>query len=220
MFHSSNTTGPRADGFALLIVLAAVAIMLILTMADFSIFTGGRIPASKIVDAAETPWKHEDMIVVGEHFPIEHKQRDKAVISTDIALSSEVTREAGVRGLIEMDFFSSGDVKGLWSCEYEHSRSQYYIEADFSGNIVPDENRRNLKGVQKDLLFFITKGTYTQTSMNKSTNRRITLTDTVYVAGWVRPDFSVFGKITLMAKDQYQADYDFNTPGNSADFID
>ena len=192
------------NGFAILIVLVAVAIVMILYMVDMTAIFGpgsGRRPLEKPL------WQEENRIVGPDVF-IKPPKVPKPSLDSSISLTAPVTRGDSSRGNISIEFNTIGEVAGKWNTSYQHDNKEYTFDAKFTGNIDVSKTYSAGKKTDKSKLYFITKGTYTQTVFNKKTENISATEGIIYVAGWLNPDYSADGKIAITTEDKdWSAEY-------------
>ena len=190
-------------GFALLIVLIAVAIIMILYMVNMSaIFQlgSGHKPTEKPL------WDEENRIL-GPNVFIRLPKPPKPSLNEPVSLTATVTRNGKYRGDITIEFNTIGEVTGTWLSSYEHIGDKYTFEADFAGNIDISKTYVVDGKTDKSKLYFITKGKYIQTVFNKKTENLSATEGIIYVAGWLRPDYSAAGRIVITTDKTWSAEY-------------
>jgi hypothetical protein len=201
-------------GFALLIVLMAVVILLLLYFADLSIFTTGPLPQRKHRGAGTNepmPWEEESRLVAAGQTP-QGPNPGQPAITKAVSLTGPVTFEGEPRGQIVLNLRPNGYVDGRWQCRYSYRKSHYGIQAEFVGNIDPSKTYIDRDGQPVgSKLFFITKGRYTQTSEQADADSGFSSEGTVYVTGWVEPNFSASGQITITTDKSWYASYPWST---------
>jgi hypothetical protein len=163
----------------------------------------------------ERPWFEEKRLLEKSDFPVKQTgKKGKVVIEDETILNGLVERKSEGRGNIEIVIEPNGLAKGHWQCAYEYPDSNYTITADFKGNIDPKKTFEDPKGTNKQLLYFITKGKYTELKSDTKTGNQWPSEDTIYVVGWINKDYSAKGKLFLMEGDvesHGNADYDWKT---------
>ena len=197
------------SGFVLLIVLVAVAIMMVLYFLDFSVIFGPGIK-TKSGAAESRPWLEENLIAEPDKL-IELPKRPKPALDEDFSLTAQVTRDDDKRGEVIIDFADNGQVSGSWQCQYSHDKRNDSFEAAFAGNIVADKSYSDEKTNDPSKLYFITKGNYIQTIYNPAKNRQSSTEGTIYVTGWLNPDYSAFGLITITTDKKWSAVYNWQS---------
>jgi len=209
-----QNTLKQADhrAFVLLIVLAAVAILIMLYAAQLSIFSVGKFPGERH-DKGTVPWTEEARIW-DPNKPVPRLKPDsrKPAINTELKLQAPVKRNGSDRGQITLIFGTDGLVDGFWDCTYSHSQINYSIESDFTGNIDPAKTYTTRTGKDVSKLFFITRGSYTQTIKNFNTGQTSITTGLIYTTGYLNKDLSAFGTITITDSDKsWYATYTWHT---------
>ena len=135
----------------------------------------------------------------------------KPQLSKPIRIAADVLREGNPRGIITLEFATNGEVSGKWDCSYAYEQSQYSYAAGFKGNIDVEETYVDQDGNQDESkLFFITKGTFTKTTANQTSGISSGTDGCVYVTGWLNPDHSAHGRITITTDETWSAVYTWN----------
>ena len=199
------TTAPKVqNGFVVLIVLVAIAIVAILYMVNMTAIFGlkpGMGPSEKPL------WQEEHRIVGPEVF-IKLPKAPKPLLDNPVSITGQVTRKDSYRGEITIEFNHIGEVAGNWKGSYLHDYEQYTFDAEFAGNIDVSKTYSAKEKKDKSKLYFITKGNYTQTVLNKRTENVSTTEGVIYTAGWLNPDYSADGKLQITTEDKdFSAEY-------------
>ena len=188
----------KQNGFAILIVLVAVAIVMILYMVDMKAIFGlesGTQPSEKPL------WQEEDRIVGPDIF-IKLPKAPMPSLDKPVSIKGQVTRGDSSRGNINVEFNTIGEVAGKWNASYQHDNKEYTFDAKFTGNIDVSKTYSVKEKTDKSRLYFITKGDYTQRVFNKE-NKDLSATEgIIYVAGWLNPDYSADGKLVITTEDK------------------
>jgi len=220
------------NGYALLVLLIAIAIIAILYMIDLTAMFG---PTERIDVYAERPWFEEKRLLDADKFPVKQTgKKGKVVIKDKAIIGGTVQRKGENRGDIEITIDPNGRAYGHWNCAYQYTDSNYSVTAEFAGNIDPTKIYEDKNGTNKQLLYFITKGICHQIKTGKATNNQWPSGEPIYVVGWIHPvrdkasltpdgrqkqpvsngiqkDFSAKGKLFLMTADGGNAEYDWQT---------
>lgn len=193
----------------MLIVLMTIVIgMLIYYMSVSTIFAPslnrGRVATSR-------PWLEEERIL-GPDKIIAMPEPPRPTIKAPINLIASVTRNGADRGAMTLGFDVDGTVKGKWQCSYSHGEQDYAYDSAFAGNIDVDVTYSSEDGKKdKSLLYFITKGSYTQQSTNTATQQQTRQHGEIYVTGYLAPDHSAAGLITITTDRKWSVTYDWKT---------
>jgi hypothetical protein len=199
----------KKNGYALLILLLAIAIIAILYMIDLTAMFG---PTGKIDIYAERPWFEEKRLLSEKDFPVKQTgKKGKVVIKDETTLAGIVHRKDENRGNIEMTIDPNGKAYGHWSCAYQYTDSNYTISAEFAGNIDPTKIYEDKTGKNKQLLYLITKGKYQQIKTDAATGNQWPSEETIYVVGWIQKNNFAKGKLFLMTADGGNAEYDWQS---------
>jgi hypothetical protein len=199
----------KRTGYALLILIIAIAILAILYMIDLTAMFG---PTKKINPYAERPWFEEKRLLAEDKFPIKQtSKKEQVVIKDRTKLLGIVRHNNEDRGSIEITIDPNGRAYGHWKCSYQHPDSNYVISAEFVGNIDPTKIYEDKTGKNKQLLYFITKGKYQQIKIDTATAKSWPSEETAYVIGWIDKDFSAKGKLFLMTAEGGNIEYNWQT---------
>ncbi|MCF7955487.1 MAG: hypothetical protein K9M75_06775 [Phycisphaerae bacterium] len=211
-----NMLRRRSKGFMALVVLVSVVIVLILYMMMMkAILPAGRSGGGSSV-RQDRPWLLDDLILPAGEL-IDMPEPPRLVIKDDFTLKPTVSRDGSNRGVAVLKFGGNGVVSGKWECDYTHEERQYSYIATYAGNIVIDKEFSDKMGTDKSLLFFIVKGKYTQRVYHPDIGEKLT-NGIIYLSGWVAPDKSLTGKLTITTnditdKDKWAASYDLLSAG-------
>lgn len=179
-------------------LLVAVAIVMILYMVDMTTIFG----LGSRTRPLERPLWQEENRIVGPDILIKLPKAPKPLLDNPVSLTAAVTRNDNLRGNINVEFNTIGEVAGKWNASYERDGKEYTFDAKFTGNIDVSKTYSEGKKTDKSRLYFITKGNYTQRVFNKKNKDLSTTQGIIYVAGWLRPDYSADGKLVITAQDK------------------
>jgi hypothetical protein len=192
---------PNRPAFALLMLLIVVVIgMLIYYFALSPVDRKTAREQKKSPD--EYPWVEEWRIKdrkVGDaaEQPISEEQPK---ITEILEYSVNVQEKRNDRGLVSFTILPDGTVEGVWAAEYDtlSPRMNYtVVKAGFKGNTDPSKIYSDADGEDKSKLFFITKGNFLILETNFDNGKVKNVIGNIYVTGWINPDYSVTGKITI-----------------------
>ena len=203
----------RNGGAIILAAMIVIAILLILYYMQLSTFFNTSAPGLSRRDFREKPWHVEDRIL-GKETIIEMPKPPKPEIDKAFTLKPFVSREDEKRGTMTLNFSDNGEVKGSWKCSYSHKDTHYTYDATFAGNIDVDIMYADNEGKEdKSQLYFITKGSYTKSTYNESTGNSTTENGIVYVTGYLKPDYTASGLLTITTDKEWAADYKWQSAG-------
>ncbi|MCK5172435.1 MAG: hypothetical protein KAR47_03540 [Planctomycetes bacterium] len=200
----------RAGGSALLMLLITVAIVMMLYFADFRAIFGPGI-TTRSSRSEYRPWLDEHRIANPDKI-IEMPKPPKPTLDDPVSLVANVTREGSDRGKLKLRFSNVGETAGRWRCQYSHQDRDYTFDSEFAGNI--DAEKTYSQGPETDgsQLFFITRGSYRKTIRNTATDVLTAEEGIVYVTGYMKPDHSAAGLITITNQDHsWSASYQWQT---------
>jgi hypothetical protein len=196
-------------GFVLLLVLVAVAILALLYIIQMEAFFGPVAPGRQST-AMHKPWLEEDRIVPSDKL-IKLPRPPKPELNKPLSVTARVRLDESERGTVILDFTVAGEVTGAWHCEYSHDNRNYTFDAAFKGNIDITKTYSKGKTTDESRLFFITKGTYSQTGCDVVAGTETFEQGLVYVTGWLSPDYSAEGLITITTDKAWSAAYTWQT---------
>ena len=204
---TNNSKYHRQKGNASLLLLIGVAIIMVLAVIQFkAIFKTPPKPKRPILDI-NRPWLEADGLLNQEQI-ISMPESPKPLLDKAVILVADVSRDQKPRGTIRLEFTDNGEVSGTWNCDYESSNQHYNYIAKFNGNIDIEETyTAEDKTEDESKLFFITRGDYTKTTSSLSTETSSDNKGTIYVTGWMNPDHSASGKITITTDETWSAVY-------------
>ena len=198
----------KRKGSALLIVLIAVAIILLLYAVQMRTLFGPGLPTQPI-GAEERPWQLKKFLVAeGGHIKLPRSPKIK--LSKPLTISADVIRNEAARGTTTITFNADGRISAVWDCHYAYDEKILAISAEMVGNIHVKQMYEDENGRDESRLFFIAKGTYLKTT----TTTAIGTTKekgTAWLLGWLRPDGSIEGHVTITTDQTWSAAYEFAT---------
>jgi len=180
----------RQNGYAILIVLVVMAILLILFATQMrSLFIPKGIPHA--VGVEERPWMLADLLA-GDGEQIKLPRSPKPTLGDGFELAGTVQRDGDARGAVTVAFGPDGRVQANWQTNYTANEQLHTITAAMRGNVDVKRTFEGTDGKDKSRLFFIARGDYL-----KKTNGRSDEEGTAWVLGWLAPDQSATGALTL-----------------------
>ena len=192
---------PNRPAFALLMLLIVVAIgMLIYYFALSPVDRKTAREQKKSPD--EYPWVEEWRIKdrKGGDAAEQPTSEDQPKIREILEYSVNVQEQRNDRGLVNLTILPDGRVEGGWVAEYDtlSPRMNYtVVKAGFKGNTDPSKIYSDADGEDKSKLFFITKGNFLILETNFDNGIVRNVIGNIYVTGWINPDYSITGKITI-----------------------
>ena len=212
---SINKVSKNRNGFAGLFILISVAIIMVLMMIQMNtLFQPGR-GYRKSTAPASRPWLQDELLVPDDRL-IQLPRPPKPALDKPFSFTVPVTRKDNDRGEITIDFLTTGEVAGTWQCRYSHENIDYTYNAAFKGNIDVSKTYSDKQGDDPSKLYFFTKGRYSQTIYNRESEEESFTEGLVYTTGWMDPDHSVSGKITITTDRSWSADYQWQSqPGRT-----
>lgn len=204
-----SSGGWYGRGFVLLLVLVAVAILALLYVIQIDAFFGPVAPGGR-TPAEHRPWLEEGRIVPSDKL-IKLPEPPKPELNKPLTVTARVQLDESERGTVILDFTVAGEVAGAWHCEYSHDNRNYTFDASFAGNIDATKTYSKGKATDESKLYFITKGIYSQTGYDVVAGTETFEQGLVYVTGWLSPDYSAEGLITITTDKTWSAAYTWQT---------
>ena len=200
---------PKKNGFVILIVLVAVAIMMLLYFVQMETFFGPGLPSER-AGIQEHPWVLEELLVPdGEDIKL--PRRPKLKLEEPFSIAVPVNRNEAERGEIAVAFNTDGRIVANWQCIYEQAGVNYRVDAQASGNIHVKRTYQDQAGKDKSRLFFIARGRYTKTPQGETAGTGGEK-GAAWLTGWIGPDHRIQGHVTLTTNQQWAAAYAFESP--------
>jgi hypothetical protein len=160
------------------------------------------------------PWQMDDLFVP-ENQMIPVPKKGQPELLEPVILTASVQRNNALRGSITITFGKDCRVNAEWSAQYEYDKKNCSMQAQMQGNVVPSKLYSDAAGREdKARLFFIAKGPYTQITRTAD-NLSQTEEGTAYIVGWLRPDNTADGTITITTDQSWSALYPFNATERS-----
>ena len=197
------------NGYAALIVLVAVAIIAIMIAIQMRAIFGTNLP-SQPIGTEQRPWLLDKQILGAEE-GVKMPKSPKPQLEEDFSISGIVTRNNAERGTVTIFFESNGRIRATWSCDYSHEQTAYRIGAEIAGNIDAGVHFTDENGKDKSRLFFVGKGTYFKETTTADTGTAVEK-GTAYVQGWLKPDGSAEGFVSINQGKDWVAAYEWAAP--------
>jgi hypothetical protein len=202
-------TGAKHKGYAILIVLIAVAIMLMLAGVQMrTLFVGkGPKPSTGI---EQRPWLLEELLA-GPQETIKLPRPPKPQFAESLDVSGPVSRDAAERGTVSIHFDTDGRVRAAWQTAYRHDQQTITLSAEMNGNIDVAQAYEDADGKDKSRLFFIAQGPY----LKQTADPAVPVPDeqgTVWLTGWLTTDHRAAGHLTLTTDRKWSAVFDWTAP--------
>lgn len=197
----------KQNGYALLIVLIAIAIVLILCATQMkTLFVPTNLPKQK-TGIEQRPWLLEELLIpAGEKVKL--PRPPKPQLDEAFTLNGSVSRDEEQRGTAVVDFATDGRIHAVWETAYSLNEQTHTITAEMDGNIDVKRTFEGPEGRDKSRLFFIAQGPY----LMKTTGADVSRPDeegTAWLIGWLKPDRTADGYITLTTDRKWSAVYEW-----------
>lgn len=206
-----KTNRRHCRGVLALASLIVIAIIAILYFSMMSSFFNISAPRGAGRQSYKKPWHYEERIL-GPDKIIELPEAPKPSFDKSFTLKPAVSREGRERGALTLNCLDNGVVEGSWKCSYSHDDRHYTYDATFAGNIdvkityTDDDGKKD-----QSQLYFITKGSYVKGTYTESTRNSQTENGTVYVIGFIKPNYTASGLLTITTDKEWSADYQWET---------
>ncbi|MBL7214629.1 MAG: hypothetical protein ISS71_03005 [Phycisphaerae bacterium] len=195
----------KHHGYAILIVLIAVAILLLLYATQMKTLFVPNVPKQP-TGIEQRPWLLEDYLVA-ENESVKLPRSPKPQISEAFALNGRVTRDNAERGTVVIHFDTDGRIRATWTSEYTSNEQTHALTAEMDGNINVKQTYEDPNGKDKSRLFFIAKGPY----LKKAAAVKTSIAEekgTAWLIGWLKPDHTADGYITITTDRKWSAVYE------------
>jgi hypothetical protein len=202
----------KRNGYAAMLgFLIVIAIgMLIYFLEVKAIFGPARQYVNRPTKPEDHPWQMENLLVP-ENQIVSVPQKGQPELLEPVILTASVQRNKAPRGSVTITFGKDCRVNAEWTTQYEDEKKIHSLQAQMKGNVVPSEVYSDANGRgDKKRLFFIAKGPYTQITQTVD-NLSQTEEGTAYILGWLRPDNTADGTITITTDQSWSALYPFQT---------
>jgi hypothetical protein len=194
--------GKSRNGFVLLAIVIAIAILLLLYMADISSFLNKTNSSSE--RSPDLPWFEENRLQ-----QTKLPAPPQPVINEPLTLTGDVFSDKQSRGKITLNLETDGSATGSWDTEYSYPPNKYLITAKFAGRVDPTKVFTREKTTDSSLLYIFTKGTYNQTMTNIESNIESVTKGVIYATAWLDPNYSATGTITMTSDQTWHISYSF-----------
>lgn len=196
----------KHKGYALLIVLIAVAILLILYAVQMKPLFKPETTTNRPIGVEQHPWMLAELLVP-EGKDVKLPRSPKPQLNEPRTINAAVSRNAEPRGKAAINFGTDGRIKATWNCEYAYDGQTHSITAQMAGNVNVKQTFEDQNGPDKSRLFFIAKGNYVKATASQTAEK-----GTCWMLGWLKPDGAVEGHITITTDQQWAAAYAFTGP--------
>ena len=201
-------THPHRNGYAILIVLVAVAIVLILYGVQMKTLFVPDLPPNDTA-VQERPWMLEELLAA-EGDTVKLPRPPKPEFNEAFAVEAAVQRDGADRGKVTVGFKTSGRLQGRWNTRYTQNGNTYAITAEMEGNVDTQRTWEEAGRHDKSRLFFIGRGPYVRKTAGELEPDE---TGTAWMLGWLGADRIVTGHIALTTDQKRSAVYEFTNAG-------
>jgi hypothetical protein len=200
----------KNKGFAAILgLLVVIAIAMMIYFLDIrAIFGPSQQYANRPTQEEDRPWLMEEMLIAADkNVPPPH--RGQPELLAIVNLQGVVERNNAPRGRIALTFSRDCRILADWSAQYNTENKMYSIHSLMKGNIVPDKAYSGDNGSDPTRLYFFAKGAYAQTTQLSDKTSQ-TENGIAYIMGWLRPDYTAEGTITITTDQSWSALYPFS----------
>lgn len=192
---SKNRRGSTVTAFIVVVVIIVI-VFFIKSTVNFGLPICENPASSHEV----LPWQEAERLVSSGETPNSEVSAEQPAIDQRIVISATI-KQSNTIG----DFFfmigPSGTVTGAWVADYnkgDKPRMNYVMNAEFKGNIDPDNIYFDENGEDSGKLFMIAKGEiYIMVSNFDTESVRHNVQD-IWVSGWIDKDLKAEGEMVLI----------------------
>jgi hypothetical protein len=199
-------TDDKHQGYAILIVLIAVAIMLMLAAVQMRVLFVGSGPKPS-TGIEQRPWLLEELLA-GDDEAVKLPRPPKPQFAEILDVTGRVTRETSERGTVSIHFETNGRIRAAWNTEYRHAEQTIALSAEMTGNIQVGQTYEGPDGKDKSRLFFIARGPYVKQTFDPAFPVRDER-GTTWLIGWLHSDRRAEGHLTLTTDRTWSTVYDW-----------
>jgi hypothetical protein len=206
----------KRDGYAgMLVLLIVLVIGMMIYFLDMKAIWGPGLQSIKHpAGPQDHPWQMENLLLP-DNQTVDVPRKGQPELLETLNITASVHRNNAPRGSVNIIFGKDCRFIADWSTQYEYDKKIYQLQTQMKGNVVPSKTYLDAdKNQDKTRLFFIAKGSYTQISQLTDTPSQ-TQQGTAYILGWLRPDNTAEGTITITTDQSWSAVYSFNTTTQS-----
>lgn len=199
------TAKNRKNGFALLIVLAAIAIMMLLYFVQMDTLFEPSIPTAP-AEIEKRPWTYENLLVPAGK-TLKKPKAPKPLLTEPFELSGSAERNSQPRGQVKIAFDTDGRIMATWQTEYAGDGKTHAITTQMTGNVSTKMTYEADGRKDETRLFFIAKGQYVHlTETQTGTTRE---QGDAYAIGWLAPDRTAEGFVTITTDQTWSMEFAF-----------
>lgn len=157
-----------------------------------------------------TPWKEWRLRQSSEK-PQQEPSEEQPDITETVRFDTNAELRSEPRGEIWLAMHPDGTVMGSWYGRYYKKPKINFdiMGGGFNGHTYPRKIYRGEDGEDRSKLYFIAKGTFLVAETDFEKDKLIHRSGDIYVTGWVSPDYSAMGKITITSDEKYFETFDW-----------
>jgi hypothetical protein len=194
------------SGFALLIIVVAIALMMLLYVLQMdTLFAPAK--ESKPVEMEKRPWAYEHFLIPPDK-TVKKPKAPRPLLTEPFRIAGPAERNGQPRGQVKIAFDTDGRLTAEWHCDYASDDKTHSFTSQMAGNVSVKMDYEDKTGTDETRLFFIGKGDYVHlTSVPEAEPTREK--GTVYLIGWLKPDRSAEGFVTITTDQKWSAEFAF-----------
>jgi hypothetical protein len=138
-------------------------------------------------------------------FPELRQEQPKITESLKYMASAEAMETRDTRGEVHVFISPEDDVWGMWSGNYyDSNKVNCEVQAGrFEGRIHPGKTYQDSNGEDRSRLYFLARGKLVLHMADFDTGKYKICAGEIYVRGWLKPDLSMDGDVTILCSDGY-----------------
>jgi hypothetical protein len=201
----------KRNGYAsMLVFLIVLVIGMMIYFLDMKAIFGPGHNLQHSAGPQDHPWQMEDLLLP-DNQTVDVPRKGQPELLEALNVTASVHRNNAPRGSVDILFGKNCRITADWSTQYEYEKKTYQLQTQMKGNVVPSKAYLDAdKNEDKTRLFFIAKGPYTQISQWTDAPPQ-TQQGTAYILGWLRPDNTAEGTITITTDLSWSAVYAFQS---------
>jgi hypothetical protein len=186
-----------------------VAIMLLLYVVQMDTLFAPSGPSAP-AEIQQRPWAYEHLLVPAEK-TVKKPKAPRPLLTEDFVIAGPAEREGQPRGQVGVMFGTDGRIQADWQADFDAGGKRHQFSSpQIAGNISVKMAYEDQNGRDKTRLFFIAKGPYEHVTTVEGTEQTSREKGTAWVTGWLRPDRSADGFVTITTDQAWSMEFAFN----------
>ena len=194
--HVHSSTKPIRLGSALVWFLVVVGLVIVIMLVQGVMKKTAKDPDTCLDLEPWTEWR----LRKSNAKVLEEPSEEQPDITEGVRYDINVNYQDESRGEIDLVIQPDGMVRGAWHGYYHKEKPKLYFDiqgGDFEGYVCPLKIYQDENGQDPSKLYFIAKGNFLILETNFDNGKVKNAIGNIYVTGWINPDYSVTGKITI-----------------------